>query len=101
MEKLGEIDVMMTVNADGTAVAQKSKVAADQHPATYDGKTIGWHTGPKNNIRWTLTLNSDGQTAVATRTVAGTTTTATFKRVGAEGADQVTPSRPGKKGNRP
>jgi hypothetical protein len=64
-------------------------------------KTIAWHTGAKNGIPWTLTMNPDGEAALATRTVAGTTTTAIFKRVAAASARNVTRPRPGKKGKRP
>jgi hypothetical protein len=100
MQKLGEVGVTLVVNADGTSVQMKSKMNNAGRPLTYNGKVLSWQGGAQNNIPWTLTLNPDGQTAVATRAFAGTTTTATFKRV-AEGINNTVPSLPDKKGKRP
>lgn len=101
MQKLGDVDVTLVISTDGTSVQQGSRMGKAQRPSTSNGKIISWKTGAQNNIPWTFTPNSDGQTAVVTRTLAGTTTTANFKRVAAESGGNVTPSGTGRKGKRP
>jgi hypothetical protein len=86
MEKLGDVDVTLIINGAGTAVEVISNVGAGRRSASSDGKKLWWQNGPKNKIGWTLTMNAEGQTAVATRTFGGVTTTATFHRVSAASA---------------
>ena len=101
MQKLGDVNVTLVISADGTSVQMNSKMSNAGRPLTYHGKLLSWLGGARNNIPWTLTLNPDGGTALVTRTFSGTTTIATFKRVATESGNNVTPSRPGKKGKRP
>ncbi len=90
----------LVVNSDGTFIQQVLRLSAGNRPLTYDGKMLSWTGGAKDAIAWTMRLNPDGQTALVTRIFAGTTTTATFKRVQANGYDALTPPGPRKKGKR-
>jgi hypothetical protein len=80
MQKLGDVEVTLTISADGTSLQQGSRMGRAQRPLTYNGKILSWQAGAQNNIPWTLSPNADGQTAVVTRTVGGATSTATFQR---------------------
>jgi len=80
MEKIGDVEVTLVINADATSLTQSSKLATDVRAVSSTGDSLAWHTGVKNKIAWTLKLNPGGETATATRNFSGMTTTATFKR---------------------
>jgi hypothetical protein len=103
--KLGDVDVTLVINADATALEQKSKMATFVRPTTHSGNTLSWTAGRKGEVAWTLTLNRDGQTALVTRQLGGVNTTATFKRMPAGQGPSAAPvqkkSRPNAKPSQP
>jgi hypothetical protein len=100
MQRAGGVDLTLIVNSDETFIQQGSRLAAANRPLTHDGKILSWTGGVKNQIAWTMRLNSDGQTALVTRLFAGTTTIATFKRVPTNSHDDLTQPGPRRKGKR-
>ena len=79
--KAGEMEITLIVNAEANALIQKSRFGESGHVTTRTDSTLSWQTGVKNEISWTLTPAPGEQTALVTRRIGGTTTTATFRRV--------------------
>jgi hypothetical protein len=62
----GTFDLTLIVNTSGTSVTSKSKFGTTGHATTCDGQTVKWREGVFNEVVWTFTPNSDGQTAAVT-----------------------------------
>jgi hypothetical protein len=80
MQRAGEVDVTLVVSPDGASIQQTSKLAKGNRPLNYDGNMLSWTGGIKGEIPWTMKLNPDERTAIVTRTFAGKTASAIFKR---------------------
>jgi hypothetical protein len=91
--KSGDLDVTLVINADGTSLQQTSKHGIAIRKTTSKGKTVFWTGGLKNDVLWSLTPNSDRQTALVTRKFASKTTSATFRHA-APGQRPAGPTRP-------
>jgi hypothetical protein len=89
MQKAGEVDVTLVVSPDGASIQQTSKLAKGDRPLNYDGNMLLWTGGIKGEIPWTMKLNPDEQTAIVTRTFAGKTATAIFKRASTNGVENT------------
>ena len=78
---LGNVEVTLEVNDAANAVRETSNNLHFTHPAILNDNTLSWQAGILNEIAWTLTPNSDGQTAVATsHSGLGVNGSATFRR---------------------
>jgi hypothetical protein len=77
-----DVEFTFIINPEATSMIQKSKRFGEHaHPTTVNANTISWTAGAKNAITWTLTPNSDGQTAVVkVKPISGEESTATFQR---------------------
>jgi hypothetical protein len=84
------------INLEATSLIQKYKrLGESAHPTTVTDGTISWTTGAKDAIKWTLTPNADGQTAlVKMKPISVEESTATFQRT-------ETPAKHGRAGARP
>jgi hypothetical protein len=92
--KNGDFHVTLAVNSDATSLTQDSKRLGElTHPTAVNGRTLSWRGGKFNNVAWTLTPNSDGQTALAATKIGGVENTAIFKRVRSAPQPSPTPSR--------
>ncbi len=82
IDKFPDTDITLVISTDGTSIAQRSQAGVWTRPVAYDGKVLSWQTGPTNKVAWTLALNPDGQSALATRrTGSGIQTSGILKRV--------------------
>lgn len=77
---LGHTPTTLTVNATATSVELSHNLGGGTRPVTLSGNTISWHTGIVGEIAWTLTPNSDGQTAQVTMKGLLVNDTTTFRR---------------------
>ena len=59
---LGRVTASFTVSPDATSVQMSQNLGGGNHPATMNGNTLLWSTGPFNATA-NLTPNNDGQTA--------------------------------------
>jgi hypothetical protein len=60
----GNMESTMVIDVKGTSVKEISaNFGTTVHPATWDGKTAKWHSGPANVYSWSFTPNPDGTTA--------------------------------------
>lgn len=78
---MGEVDVTLLINANGTLVAQSSKAGIWNRALFYDGQRLSWKTGTNNQIAWTLTPNPDQQSALVIRSWSGGQDSGIFRRV--------------------
>jgi len=77
----GNVEFTLVLNAAGTSVTDKSGFGTFTHAATSDGNMTTWQSGLLSEIRWTLTPNPDGKTALVTsRSALGVNGSATFTR---------------------
>ena len=79
----GDFDVTLVVDSEATSLTQQTNRSPQHvHPTTISGRMLLWRGGDLNNIAWTLTPKSNGQTALATTRIgAGVEKTAVFQRV--------------------
>ena len=82
---LGTPQVKIVVNSNATLVTHSSNLSGEMgtHAATINGDALKWHTGWgwANGLTWTLTPNTDGQTAVTTsKSLVAAHRPATFSR---------------------
>ena len=63
---LGHVQTSVTVDPTATSVELNQNLGGGNRPATTNGNTISWKSGVAGEIKWTLTPNSDGQTAQVT-----------------------------------
>jgi len=63
---LGHVQTSLTVNANATAVELSHNLGGATRPVAINGNSITWKSGVAGEITWTLTPNSDGQTAEVT-----------------------------------
>lgn len=59
----GHVQTTVTVDPTATSVELNHNLGGGTRPATTSGNTISWHSGVMGEITWTLTPNSDSQTA--------------------------------------
>jgi|GraSoiStandDraft_41_1057321.scaffolds.fasta_scaffold1052288_3 hypothetical protein len=77
----GNVEFTLVLNAAGTSVTDKSGFGTFTHAATSNGNMTTWQSGLLSEIRWTLTPNPDGKTALVTsRSALGVNGSATFTR---------------------
>jgi TonB family protein len=77
---LGQIPSSVTVDPAATSVELSHNLGASRRPLTINGNTISWKTGVLGEVTWTLTPNSDGQTAQVTMKGLLLNDTTTFRR---------------------
>jgi hypothetical protein len=77
---LGHVPSSLTVDANATSVELSHNLGGFSRPVTINGNTISWKTGVAGEITWTLTPNSDGQTAQVTMKGLMLNDTTTFRR---------------------
>lgn len=63
---LGRLPSTLTVDATASSVELSQNLGGGSRRATAAGDTLTWHAGILGEVAWTLTLNSDGQTAQVT-----------------------------------
>ena len=63
---LGHVPTTVTVDPTATLVELNRNLGGGTRPATINENTISWHSGVMGEVTWTLTPNSDGQTAQVT-----------------------------------
>ena len=77
----GDVQFTFTLSAGGTQVTDYSSFGTYVHPATSDGRTATWNSGVLNEVIWTFTPNSGGNTAQVTANSAlGVNSSSTFQR---------------------
>jgi hypothetical protein len=80
----GNVQFTFTLSAGGTEVTERSSFGTYHRSATSDGRTATWNSGVLNEIIWTFTPNSDGNTAqVTANSPLGVNGSSTFQRGGA------------------
>lgn len=77
---LGHVPTSVTVDPTATSVELNRNLGGGTRPATINGNTISWHSGVMGEVTWTLTPNSDGQTAQVTMKGMLLNDTTTFRR---------------------
>jgi len=77
---LGHVPTSVTVDSTATSVELNHNLGGGTRPATINGNTISWHSGMMGEVTWTLTPNSDGQTAQVTMKGMLLNDSATFRR---------------------
>jgi len=94
---LGHIPSSVTVDPTATSVELSHNLGGTKRPLTIDGNTISWKTGVVGEVGWTLTPNSDGQTAELTMKGLLMNGSTTFRRGSAattSASQTTTPSQP-------
>ena len=76
---VGRVTASMTVSLDATSVQMSQNMGGGSHPATMNGNTLSWSTGPFS-ANANLTPNNDGQTAQFLLKGMLGSTTATMRR---------------------
>lgn len=76
---LGRVTASFTVSSDATSVQMSQSIGGGTHPATMNGNTLEWSTGPFSATA-DLTPNNDGQTAQFLLKGMFGSTTATMRR---------------------
>lgn len=103
----GDVQFTLTVNPEATLLKQQSlQFGEHTHPTTHTAQTLSWKSGPQNGIAWTLTPNTNGQTASVTLQLGhGSNNTAVFHRAQSNSvaapAKSPTTNYPGTKLKRP
>lgn len=80
---IGNIQIKLVINANATTVtdSSSSNFGGATHAAKLNGDTLQWHAGWLKEVTWTLTPNTDGQTAAITaKSPLGVNGSATFSR---------------------
>jgi hypothetical protein len=77
---LGHVASSVTVNADATSVELSHNLGGNTRLAAINGNSLTWKSGVAGEITWTLTPNSDGQTAQITMKGMVLNDTTTFRR---------------------
>jgi outer membrane biosynthesis protein TonB len=77
---LGHVATSLTVDANASSVELSRNLGGSTRPATTNGSTLSWKSGVAGEINWTLTPNSDGQTAQVTMKGVMLNETTTFRR---------------------
>jgi hypothetical protein len=81
---IGDVVFTLTFSAGGSQVTEHTALGTYSHPVTSNGQTATWTTGMFNEITWTFTPNSDGNTAhVTSKSGLGVNGDTTFRRGGA------------------
>jgi hypothetical protein len=89
---LGHVPTSVTVNPTATSVELNRNLGGGNRAVTTNGNTISWHSGVAGEITWTLTPNSDGQTAQVTMKGMLLNDTITFRR-GQSGLTSPAPAK--------
>jgi hypothetical protein len=77
---LGHVSTTVTVDSNATSVELNRNLGGGNRPVTINGNTILWHSGVAGEVKWTLTPNSDAQTAQVTMKGMLLNDTMTFRR---------------------
>jgi len=77
---LGHVPTSVTVDPTATSVELNRNLGGGTRPVTINGNTISWHSGVMGEVTWTLTRDSDGQTAQVTMKGMLLNDTTTFRR---------------------
>jgi len=77
---LGHVPTSVTVNSTATSVELSHNLGGAMRPVALNGNSITWKSGVAGEITWTLTPNSDGQTAQVTMKGLMLNDTTTFRR---------------------
>jgi hypothetical protein len=77
---LGHVPTTLTVDSTATSVELNRNLGGGTRAVTTNGNTISWHSGVAGEVKWTLTPNSDGQTAQVTMKGMLLNDTMTFRR---------------------
>jgi hypothetical protein len=77
---LGHVQSTLTVDANAASVELSHNLGGSTRSVTINGNTISWKSGVAGEISWTLTPNSDGQTAQVTMKGLMLNETMTFRR---------------------
>src|SRR6266550_4012887 len=77
---LGHVRTSLTIDPNATSVALSHNLGGGNRPLTVNGNAASWKTGVMDEIAWTLTPNSDGQTAQVTMKGLMANDTTTFRR---------------------
>jgi TonB family protein len=77
---LGHTPTTLMVNSAATSVELSHNVGGKTRPVTLSGNTISWQSGMVGEVSWTLTPNSDAQTAQVTMKGLLINDTETFRR---------------------
>lgn len=94
---LGHIPSSVTVDPTATSVELSHNLGGTKRPLTINGNTISWKTGVVGEVGWTLTPNSDGQTAEVTMKGLLMNDSTTFRRASSattSASQTTTPSQP-------
>jgi hypothetical protein len=80
---MGDVVFTLTFASGGSQVTEHTSLGTYSHSTTSDGQTATWKTGLLNEITWTFSPNSDGNTAhVTSKSGLGVNGDATFHRGG-------------------
>jgi TonB family protein len=77
---LGHVPSSVTVDSTATSVELSHNLGGTKRRLTINGNTISWKTGVVGEVGWTLTPNSDGQTAEVTMKGVLMSDSTTFRR---------------------
>ena len=77
---LGHVKTSLTIDTNATSIQLSRNLGGSSKPLTVSGNTASWKSGAMGEIAWTLTPNSDGQTAQVTMKGLMLTDSATFRR---------------------
>ena len=92
---LGHVQTSVTVDPTATSVELSHNLGGGTRSLTTSGNTISWKTGVVGEVAWSLTPNSDGQTAEVTMKGLLLNDSATFRRGQASAASfTTTPASP-------
>ena len=79
----GNIPVTLTLSTGGSQVTEHSGFGTYSHVATSNGQTTTWNSGLLNEVTWTFTPASDGNSArVTANSALGVNGDSTFQRGG-------------------
>jgi cytoskeletal protein RodZ len=80
---IGSVQFTLTWAPGGSQVTEHTSLGTYSHPATNNGQTATWKSGLLNEISWTFTPNSDGNSAhVTAKSAFGVNGDSTFQRGG-------------------
>ena len=77
---LGHVQTTFVVDPGATSIELSHNLGGGKRPLNANGNTISWKTGVVGEIAWTLTPNTDGQTAQVTMKGLLLNDTTTFRR---------------------
>ena len=87
---LGHVPSSVTVDPTATSVELSHNLGGGKRRLTTNGNTISWKTGMVGEVAWTLTPNSDGQTAEVTMKGILMNDSETFRRGQASPGSSIT-----------